>query len=85
MSDLVLLRGEREKREQADQAKLIAGLQDLLAMAEQGKIKAVCFATIDCDNDSVSVGVLRGEDTGLHEMIGLANILNSSLLDTLKR
>ncbi len=29
MSNLVLLRDEREKREQADQAKLVAGLQEL--------------------------------------------------------
>lgn len=48
MSNLVLLSGEREKREQAHQAKLIAGLQELLAMAENGQIKAVCYAALDC-------------------------------------
>jgi hypothetical protein len=41
MSNLVLLSGERAKREQADQMKLIAGLQELLARAENGEIKHV--------------------------------------------
>ena len=34
MSNLVLLSGERGKREQANQRKLIIGLQELLARAE---------------------------------------------------
>jgi hypothetical protein len=80
----VLLSGERERREQADQAKLIAGLQELLAMAESGQIKAACYAALDCSSDNFTVGVLRDETTGLHEMIGLAQILNDSLLDRLR-
>ena len=67
----VLLSGEREKREQADQAKLIAGLQELLARAEAGELKALCYASIDSDNQNVTLGVLRGDNTGLHEVIGL--------------
>lgn len=42
MSNLVLLTGERAKHEKADQIKLIAGLKELLAMVENGEIKAVC-------------------------------------------
>ena len=84
MSNLVLLSGERAKREQADQMKLIMGLQELLAMEERGEIKAVCFAAIDFNNDNVTLGVLRGEDTALHEMIGLADILSDALLETLR-
>ena len=67
MSDLVLLSGERAKREQADQAKLISGLRELLAMAENGEIKAVCYAAIDCNNDNVTLGVFRGEDIGIQK------------------
>lgn len=80
MSNFVLLSDERKKREQADRAKLVAGLQELLAMAESGQIKAVCYATLDYSGDSFTVGVLREEATGLHEMIGLTQILNDSLL-----
>ncbi len=78
MSNLVLLSGERAKREQADQMKLIMGLQELLAMAESGEIKAVCFASIDRANENVTLGILRGEDTALHEMIGIAHILSDA-------
>jgi len=84
MSNLVLLSGEREKREEADQAKLVAGLQELLAMAESGQIKAICYAALDSGGDNFTVGVLRGENTGHHEMIGLVQILNDSLLAKLR-
>ena len=53
-------------------------------MAESGQIKAACYAALDCSSDNFTVGVLRDETTGLHEMIGLAQILNDSLLDRLR-
>ena len=41
-------------------------------MAESGQIKAaVCYAALDCSGDNFTVGVLRDETTGLHDMIGL--------------
>ncbi|CEJ84144.1 hypothetical protein HYPGJ_20110 [Hyphomicrobium sp. GJ21] len=74
MPDFAALSGELEKREQDEQSKLISGLQDLPTMTERGEIKATYFATIDCDNDSASAGILRGQNTALLEMIGLAQI-----------
>ena len=71
MSNLVLLSGERGKREKADQKKLIIGLQELLARAEIGELKALCYASIDSDGQNVTLGVLRGDNAGLHEVIGL--------------
>jgi len=82
MSNLVLLSSERIKRQEADQKKLIVGLQELLARAETGEMKALCYAAIDSDNQSVSLGILRGENTGLHEMIGLSQMLNDALLES---
>ena len=61
MSNLVLLSGERGKREKANQKKLIIGLQELLARAESGELKALCYASIDSDGQNVTLGVLRGE------------------------
>lgn len=84
MSNIVLLSEERARRAQEDQMRLIAGLQELLAMAASGKIKAICYAALDCSGDNFMVGVLRDETTGLHEMIGLAQILNDSLLERLR-
>jgi hypothetical protein len=82
MSNLVLLSGERGKREKADQKKLIIGLQELLARAETGELKALCYASIDSDGQNVTLGVLRGENTGLHEMIGLSHMLSDALLES---
>ncbi len=53
-------------------------------MAENGQIKAVCYAALDCSGDNFTVGVLRDETTGLHEMIRLSQILNDSLLERLR-
>ena len=50
-------------------------------MAESGEIKAVCYASIDSDGQNVTLGVLRGENTGLHEMIGLSHMLSDALLE----
>lgn len=52
-------------------------------MAESGQINALCYAALDYSGDNFTVGVLRDENTGLHEMIGLAPILNNSLLERL--
>ncbi len=49
-------------------------------MTESGQIKPVCYAALDCSGDNFTVGVLRDETTNLHEMIGLAQLLNNSLL-----
>ena len=46
-------------------------MQELLARAEAGELKALCYASIDSDNQNVTLGVLRGDNTGLHEVIGL--------------
>ena len=82
MSNLVLLSGERGKREKADQKKLIIGLKELLARAEIGELKALCYASIDSDGQNVTLGVLRGENTGLHEMIGLSHMLSDALMES---
>jgi hypothetical protein len=83
-ADLVLLSNERAKREREEQLQLISNIRELLAMAESGQIKAVCYAALDYSGDDFTVGVLRAGTTGLHEMIGLAQILNDLLLERLR-
>jgi len=45
-------------------------MQELLARAETDELK-LSDASIDSDNQNVTLGVLRGDDTCLHEVIGL--------------
>ena len=80
MTNLVLISDERAKKSSDQQKKLITGLQELLARAESGELKAMCYASIDTDDESVTLGVLQGGDTGLHELIGLSQMLSNSLL-----
>jgi hypothetical protein len=41
----------------------------------------LCFAAIDCGIDNEILGVLRGEDTALHETIGHRPILSDALME----
>jgi len=52
----------------------------MLARAELGELKAVCYASIATDNESITLGILKGDSTGLHEMVGASQILADALL-----
>jgi hypothetical protein len=84
MTNLVLLQGERKEREKEINRQLVSGLQELLAKAETGELKALCCGGIDGDGHTVSLGVLHGENTGLHEMIGLSKMLSDALLHSFR-
>ncbi len=80
MGNLFLISSEREKKASEDQQRLIIGLQELLARAESGELKAMCYASIDDDGHSVTLGVLQNGKCGLHELVGLSQMLSDSLL-----
>ena len=72
--------GGRKKREKEINKQLIAGLQELLAKAEIGELRALCYGGIYEDGQTVTLGVLNDERTGLHEMIGVSQMLSDALL-----
>ena len=41
----------------------------------------LCFAAINCGIDNAILGVLRGEDTALHETIGHCPVLSDALME----
>lgn len=83
-ADLVLLSNERAKRERDEQLQLISNIRELLAMAESGQIKAICYAALDRTGDGCTTGAFRGDSTSLFELIGLSLALNESLLAKLR-
>jgi len=82
MTNLVLLNTQREKKAEQDRADLINGLKELLARAELGELKAVCYASIAVDGESITLGILKDSSTGLHEMVGASQILADALLES---
>ena len=82
MTNLVLLNSQRSKKDEQDRADLVNGLKELLAKAEMGELKAVCYASIATDNESITLGILKGGATGLHEMVGASQILADALLES---
>ena len=83
MTNLVLIKEEREKKSEEGRQDLIKGLRKLLERAEAGDLKGVCFAGVDFDGD-MTIGVLRAGGCGIHELVGLSSILNDSLLQALR-
>jgi len=82
MTNLVLLNTQRSKRDEQERAHLVNGLKELLAKAELGEIKAVCYASIATDGESITLGILKDDSTGMHEMVGASQILADALLDS---
>jgi len=82
MTNLVLLNSQRSKKDEQERADLVNGLKELLAKAELGELKAVCYASIATDNESITLGILKGGSTGLHEMVGASQILADALLES---
>ena len=76
---LVLLSEAREKKAVQDQAALVLGIKNLLEAAENGELKGVCYATVNND-DELSFGILSTPDCGVHELVGVSQMLNFRLI-----
>ena len=82
MTNLVLLNQERGKKISEGQQRLVEGLEDLLKKAKDGELKGLCYASIEVENDAIVLGVLHADTCGLHELIGVSQMLNDRLLQT---
>jgi hypothetical protein len=78
-ANLVVLSEEREKEAVQDQAALVLGLKNLLEAAENGELKGVCYATVNND-DELSFGILSTPNCGVHELVGVSQMLNFRLI-----
>ena len=79
MTNLVLLNREREKKSIEGREDLVFGLKKLLEAAEKGELKGVCYATVN-DNDMLSFGILHTPECGVHELVGVSQMLNYRLV-----
>jgi hypothetical protein len=78
-ANVVLLSQEREKQAIEDQQTLIAGIKKLLQAAENGELKGVCYATVN-RGDMLSFGILHTSECGVHELVGVSQMLNFRLI-----
>ena len=79
MSNLVVLSEEREKQAAEDKESLVAGLKKLLEAAENGELKGLCYATVN-QGDTLSFGILHTAACGVHELVGVSQLLNFRLI-----
>ena len=79
MAELVVLQGNRKKLTE-DQNRLVSQLEDVLNDARTGKVRGMVYATVCGDDHAITLGILNVEDCGIHELIGLSQMLNDRLL-----
>jgi hypothetical protein len=79
MSQLISLVHERQRKTAKDNEALVSSLKELLASAERGELKGLCFASVRHD-DMLSFGVLPTEACGVHELVGASQLLNFRLV-----
>jgi hypothetical protein len=79
MTKLVVLADERKKQDLEDQSNIVDGLKKLLASAEKGEFSGVCYATVGSD-DNLSFGILSNSTCGVHELVGVSQLLNMRLI-----
>ena len=79
MTNLVLLNQEREKKSIEGREGLVLGLKKLLEAAEKGEVRGLCYATVNND-DTISLGILHTPDCGVHELVGVSQMLNHRLV-----
>jgi hypothetical protein len=79
MTRLISLVHEREKRTAKENEAIVTSLKRLLASAEKGELKGLCFATVGQD-DILSFGVLPTDGCGVHELVGMSQLLNFHLV-----
>jgi hypothetical protein len=58
---------------------VVLGLRKLLGAAENGELKGVCYATVNAD-DELTFGILSTPDCGVHELVGVSQMLNFRLI-----
>ena len=78
-ADLVTLSQKRDQKSAEDKESKVAGLKKLLEAAEKGEIKGLCYATVNT-NDMLSFGILHTSECGVHELVGVSQLLNFRLI-----
>jgi hypothetical protein len=75
-ANLVILSEEREKKAVQDQEALVDGLKKLFGSCRE---KGVCYATVNT-GDELTFGILSSPNCGIHELVGVSQMLNFRLV-----
>lgn len=77
--DDIVAQKDREERRRIENA-----LQDVIESVRKGELVGVLFVGIPTHRESLSIGVLKKQGCGFHEMIGASTMLNDYLRDASK-
>jgi hypothetical protein len=81
MAELVSINEERSRRAGQEQLQLIERLKDLLARAESGQLRVLCYAGIEGDDNDITLGILRSRKCGIHELVGITQLLSDRVME----
>lgn len=81
MGDLVSIDRIRDEKSREERERMVNTLESLLVRAKAGELIGVCFAAIPIDRQSVTVGALKLDACGAHELIGVSAMLAGYIAD----
>ncbi|MGE0024677.1 MAG: hypothetical protein AB7S70_13730 [Hyphomicrobium sp.] len=84
MGDLVSIDLVRDEKAEAERERMVSTLESLLARAKAGELIGVCFAAIPNDRQSITVGALKLDACGAHELVGVSALLADYIADAVR-
>jgi hypothetical protein len=79
MGKLIRIDTVVQQKLQEERLRMASGLRELANRAEAGELLAVAFVAIPTERENLTVGVVKTEEAGIHELVGATTVLNDYL------
>ena len=73
------------EKHRSDRERMENALLELLERVRSDELVGLLFVAIPSDRESLSIGMLKYEGCGIHEMVGASTMLQDYLRDTSKQ
>jgi len=84
VGELVSIDRIRDEKAEAERERMVSTLESLLSRAKAGELIGVCFGAIAVDRQSVTVGALKLDQCGAHELVGISVMLADHIADAVR-
>lgn len=81
MGDIINIGDVIGERDREDRQRMENALQGLIQRVREGELVGILFVAIPTNRQSLSIGLLKANGCGIHEMVGASTMLNDYLRD----
>lgn len=80
MGEIVSFDLAKEERLRHSRESAADELEHLAELARSGEIKGACYVLLTSDGDKTLTGFMKGEQCGMHELVGASSMLHDYIL-----